>query len=223
MLIAVKRRYALRKKWQIANDFLEKKPPYYRYLIVGGIFLVFYLLWYFILYNPLQNDRSALHNQASEISKQIKKSQTDANTLIADAVKPPDPKLKAKYEELQKQLKDLDAQLQVLNQDMIPPDKMADVLKEILGKETTLRLVQLNSSPSQLLASGVKKNNSTTTDKLYAQGFELVLDGSYFHTIDYLQRIEKLPWRIFWDQLMYKVTKYPDAQITIRVHTLSRQ
>ncbi len=113
--------------------------------------------------------------------------------------------------------------MDVLNQEMIPPDKMADVLKEILGKETTLRLVQLNNFPTQLLVNSVTKGSATTQHKLYSQSFELILNGNYFHTIDYLQRVEKLKWRIFWDQLIYSVTKYPEAQITIRVHTLSGQ
>ena len=39
----------------------------------------------------------------------------------------------------------------------------------------------------------------------------------------YLQAIEKLEWKIFWDKLEYKVIQYPKAEITLIIHTLSDQ
>ena len=36
--------------------------------------------------------------------------------------------------------------------------------------------------------------------------------GDYFSTMNYLQAIESLPWRISWDRLEYKVIEYPNSR-----------
>jgi len=49
------------------------------------------------------------------------------------------------------------------------------------------------------------------------------LRGTFTDTLNYLTDIEKLPWRFFWDDLSYKVEKYPVGVVTIKINTLSEQ
>jgi MSHA biogenesis protein MshJ len=40
-------------------------------------------------------------------------------------------------------------------------------------------------------------------------------------TLRYLSVLESLPWHFIWDNIEYHVTDYPQAEITIRIYTLS--
>jgi MSHA biogenesis protein MshJ len=51
----------------------------------------------------------------------------------------------------------------------------------------------------------------------------LQLEGNYPATRDYLHALEALPWKFFWDDIRYDVTSYPQARITLNIHTLGLQ
>lgn len=53
--------------------------------------------------------------------------------------------------------------------------------------------------------------------------YRLVLRGTYFPIMDYLQLLEKLPWQLYWDRFEYKVVNYPEARAIIDFYTLKPQ
>ena len=55
---------------------------------------------------------------------------------------------------------------------------------------------------------------------LFAHGFEMVLSGGYFQTLAFLQHLEAMDG-FYWQALDYRVGKYPKAEITIQINTLS--
>ena len=46
------------------------------------------------------------------------------------------------------------------------------------------------------------------------------MKGGYFAIQDYLQRLEQLSWRLYWDSFDYSVTHYPEGVVTISFYTL---
>lgn len=59
------------------------------------------------------------------------------------------------------------------------------------------------------------------TGDLYQYNIVLDFVSDYFSTVDFLKKIEKLPWHIYWDSLEYKVTEYPKANVKLKLHMLS--
>jgi MSHA biogenesis protein MshJ len=39
--------------------------------------------------------------------------------------------------------------------------------------------------------------------------------------VNYLETIEALPWRLFWDRIEVETLEYPQASIRLRAYTLS--
>jgi len=62
---------------------------------------------------------------------------------------------------------------------------------------------------------------SVLTTSLYQHTETIKLSGNYQQLYQYLLALEQSKWRLFWEQLHYKVTEYPMAEITIQVHTIS--
>ena len=57
--------------------------------------------------------------------------------------------------------------------------------------------------------------------RLHSHGFALEFSGGYLATLNYLQALERLPWRFFWDSVSYEVEDYPRSLVRLRLHTLS--
>ena len=50
---------------------------------------------------------------------------------------------------------------------------------------------------------------------------EMELQGAYLDILDYLQELEALQWKIFWDDVKMDVQEYPIVRVYIKVHTFS--
>lgn len=55
----------------------------------------------------------------------------------------------------------------------------------------------------------------------YRHGLEIEVEGSYAACLAYLNAIEALPWRLYWQVLELDVIDYPQNRIRIEVGTLS--
>lgn len=64
-------------------------------------------------------------------------------------------------------------------------------------------------------------NNKANLPEVYKHGLEIVFQGDYNSTLSYLKKLEQLPWKFYWEEVVYEVLDYPKAQIMVRIHTLS--
>ncbi len=62
---------------------------------------------------------------------------------------------------------------------------------------------------------------SESAKNISKYSLELTFTSDYFSTIEYLHRLEKLSWHLYWDNLQYKVTQYPKAVVVVRMYVLS--
>lgn len=56
---------------------------------------------------------------------------------------------------------------------------------------------------------------------LYRHGVEITVRGSYHDMLAYMTALEALPTRMFWGQAHLEVEQYPNARLTLTLHTLS--
>jgi MSHA biogenesis protein MshJ len=57
--------------------------------------------------------------------------------------------------------------------------------------------------------------------QLYQHGFEITLQGSYAELHEYLNRVEQLPWQMFWSRISMNSEEHPKLTFTLTVQTLS--
>jgi MSHA biogenesis protein MshJ len=124
----------------------------------------------------------------------------------------------------------VDAQLQSTSAGLIAPQRMLAALRDVLNDQQGLRLVSMRNMPvTSLLAPHVETTvgaNASDAPPLaktgpYVHSLELVVEGSYLDVLRYLQSVEGLPWRFYWQVLELKTTEYPINRVRIRLNTLS--
>ncbi len=121
------------------------------------------------------------------------------------------------FARLQRRIDEINERLGGYAEELIDPAQMSRVLQGVLKEQSNLRLIRIrNLSPEAMSASA---DASTTT--FYRHGLELEFEGSYFACLEYLQEIEALPWRFYWQLLELEVLEYPRNRIRLEVSTLS--
>jgi MSHA biogenesis protein MshJ len=139
----------------------------------------------------------------------------------------------AELQQWRQRLRDGDAALRSHEDSLVGPERMRDLLEQLLARHGEVRLRALRSlGRSDLLAPGsaaapaaaasAAAQGTDAAGGLYRHGVELVLEGSYSDLLGYLQAMEALPQRVLWGAVTLKVEQHPKAVLTLRVYTLSR-
>ena len=201
-----------------------------RGLIAVGIIVVMFLLWNMLLINPQELEQKRIVAEMHNINQQTETVTTKIKEMTAALQGGEAEHVRARVNELNSLLANLKQQQKDLTVEFIRPQQMAKVLRDMLQAEDGLVLTRLESLGAQPLFPPAEKDEETANEQkstrlqkpeIYKHGMRIVFEGDYFKTLRYLQALEALPWRLYWDNVEYQVTKYPKASVAITVHTLS--
>ena len=117
---------------------------------------------------------------------------------------------------IQRRLEELNEKLGGYTAELIGPGEMAQVLQGVLKEQSNLRLILIRNLPPQAMSM-----NEDDDAIFYRHGLEMEFEGGYFACLEYLQQIEALPWRFYWQILELEVLEYPHNRIRLEVSTLS--
>lgn len=187
-----------------------------RVLVFGTAMAVLFSIWYLSFIQPLaqraENDQKELESLSARIDS--------ANETLEVQVL----QLAGAGNEGRTQLQGIHARIDLLNEqigdyaaELIDPAEMAQVLEGLLEKQQKLRLVNMRNLGGEALVISENPGKSV----FYKHGLEIEIEGSYLACLDYLEAIEALPWRFYWQVLELNVTEFPVNQIRIEVSTLS--
>ena len=134
---------------------------------------------------------------------------------------------------LRGRLAEFDQKLKSLQEGIVPPERMAKVLEGVLASIGGLQLVSLRALPPNKFepartateAQAAGKSGTPAAKEpertIYQHSFEVTLQGSYDDMYEYLARLEKLPWQMFWSRISVRADQHPKLQMTLTVKTLS--
>lgn len=141
----------------------------------------------------------------------------------------PDAGKKAELAALTADREQLDGRVKELGSRLVRPEQMNGLLERLLARHAGLRLVSLKTlAPTSAIKPATPAEAKGNADKpearvfdLYRHGVEIRLEGSYAELQSYLEQLERMPQRLLWEQLDYRVIDYPRAEMTLTVFTLS--
>lgn len=191
-----------------------------------------------LMLDPLLREQKAASQQVTQDQQQIAALQAEIQIRVASHDIDPDAANRIRLHELKQQSARLQDDLKGLQKGLVPPDRMASLLEDMLKKNGRLQLTSLKSLPATLLtepadsdATGAKKAsapqskdkpvNAVEGEAVYKHGVELVVQGSYADMLAYLAELEAMPWQLFWANARLKTGEYPKATLTLTLFTLS--
>ncbi len=196
-----------------------------RALIFAAIAFLAVSLVNSLFLDPLLARQKRLSAQVVQQQEKMKEVQAQLNALLqakqADAHSPQ----RERIRQLQKQLADGDAYLKDRRDKLVPPEKMAALLEQVLNRNGRLQLVSMNTLPVTLFieqsAEAANVQTAGQERQMYKHGVQITVRGSYADLMQYLTALEKLPTRMFWGMAKMNVVQYPTAELTLTLYTLS--
>jgi len=198
-----------------------------RVLILAAAVVGTALIFDTIAMRPLEMRMKRLVQQVAESRQNIKLAETTLKSQ--EAVVDPDTVKRSYRDALRKQLAEIDRNMQGLQRGLVPPEKMAKLLEEMLARSRGLQLVSLRTLPVQRFEApgaapagkGAKPAPKGPERTVYQHSVEVTLQGSYPDLLEYLAQIEKLSWQMFWGRISMNTEQYPRLHVTLTVQTLS--
>jgi MSHA biogenesis protein MshJ len=130
----------------------------------------------------------------------------------------------AKRQRLEKhklELAALDRELSARRSELVPPERMAKMLYEIVKRNPDIELVSLRSLPATGLTESLTAILGSGGLALYRHGIEIAVSGSYLRMLTYVGQLERLPAKIMWGNMELQAGAYPVVTLKITLYTLS--
>ncbi len=198
-----------------AQAMLDKMNMREQLLVMATGLLVVSTAWYVGLMEPMIKE---IKNTRNEIAATRERTDSVNQSLEVMALQASSGAIgyREQYTLVQRRLLELNEKLGGYSAELIGPGEMARVLQGVLQKQDNLRLIRVQN----LTPEAVTRSNEDEVI-FYRHGLEMEFEGGYFACLEYLEQIEALPWRFYWQILELEVLEYPRNRIRIEISTLS--
>ena len=219
--------------WELARskiDALSLRERAIMFLVAA--FLVFTLV-NTLLIDPLLVKKAALSAEVVQQQEKMKELEVQVQVMMQEQLRAKreaeDSPLPARLAELKRLLQEQEVSLQSRRDQLVDPDKVAELLKQVLGQNDKLQLVELKTLPASSL---VKQSQTPMTQssaagsvvvqkQIFKHGIQITVRGGYLDMLNYLASLEKMPTQMYWGEISFKVVKHPEAELTLTMYTLS--
>ena len=180
--------------------------------------------------DPLTAKQKQLSQALVQSQAQTQALEAQMQALAEASRLDPDAPNKQRLAALDSRRKSAYAELANVKQGLVTPDRMTQVLRDLLGKNPRLKLVSIKTLPATSLVEGGKlvETNAKPGDKtpvaglgLYKHGVEISVEGSYADLVGYLTELEHMPWHVYWGGANLSAQGAPVSRLTLTVYTLS--
>lgn len=221
----------MKQQWQAYSDkFLQLTGREQILLLLTGVVAIFFIISYFFI-----DDKSA---RVVSFDKQSR-AMTSSNRTLDFSIKEyqlalkedPDLDTVNKIAQLETKLAKIDSQLVHLTTELISPSEMRKALLKLLNLEPGVSLLSfeligakplldLSVQPKDITADSFSPTEQQLGLNLYKHGIKIKLSGKYFQLRNYLQQLEQLSWKFFWQDFQFEVKEYPHSEVDITIYSL---
>lgn len=201
-----------------------------RVLIFLTLLAVVFLLWNFLVQAKFDRERDTLQAEVDKVAIEHQTLETQMSTLAMAMASDPAIAKTNTIRKLKTDISEVEARLSGLSQGLISAEQLPKVLEEVLLRTSSVKLLQvrtLAATELQLVTATPDANNENRPAAggtgVYKHGVLIRVAGNYSQLIQLMTEIEALQWKFYWESLDYSVTQYPNAEIDIRVFTLSSE
>lgn len=221
----------MNKWWQEYAQKFDRLTLRERLMVFSAVAIVIVYVIHTAAIEPAQR-------RQQQLAAQMQNQREEAAALKAQRERlggavAPDAALAARREALVRRIEETDATLRALHKSLVPAQRMNALLQEMLRADTGLQLVSLRTLETvPLLPDPPKAAPPAAAGKtaparpfaeanVYKHGVEITLRGGYEELYNYLARLERSQWSMFWSRARLTTETHPRLTLTLTVYTLS--
>ncbi len=170
-----------------------------------------------VLITPVRDEQRRLTVSIAQNERELRTIQGELQRLVRARASDPDVRNRERAAVLRAEIADLDGRIAEEQRRFTTPQRMRDVLEEMLQREKRLRLIDLKTLP----VADMSASQAQGERRVFRHGVELTLAGSYLDLHAYLAALEGLSTQLYWGRAEMSVAQYPVATLKLTVYTLS--
>jgi len=216
------------------QEFIDGRVMRERALIFLTLLAAVFMIWNFVLQAPLDSDRKKYQAELDAIATERKSIEVQITSLSMAVANSPVIVKRKEIAQLNQKIDEVEVRLAAMSQGLISADQLPQMLEAMLKKIGELELVSIQTLPAselQLLnpqpetpAGGTSTDAAVMQDTgVYKHMVVVRIAGGYFELVELLASLESLSWKFYWEALDYRVDAYPQAEIELKVFTLSSE
>lgn len=209
-----------------------------RVLLFLTLLAFVFMVWNYLVQAPLDKERAKANTALNAIGMERKSIETQITSMTMAAANSPVIAKRKEIKQLTQNIQEVEARLATMSQGLISADQLPQMLEAMLKKIGELELVSIKTLPAvqlQLSKSSTETTTNTAEEIQEGAGSEsegagvfkhmvvVRISGGYFELMELLTALESLSWKFYWEALDYRVESYPNAEIELRVFTLSSE
>ncbi|MDD5384995.1 MAG: agglutinin biogenesis protein [Gallionella sp.] len=219
----------MKRYWELACSKIDGMSLRERAIIFLAAAFVVVASINAVLLDPLLAKQKALSVQVVQQQEKMKELQAQIQAQWQAKRDDEYSPLRTRLAQLKRQLQEQNGYLQSRSDRLVEPDKMANLLEQVLNKNDKLQLVELKTLPASPLVEKPQAatpqspaaDSPTGQKQVFKHGIQITVRGGYLDMLRYLAALEKMPAQMFWGEISMSVDKYPDAVLTLTLYTLS--
>lgn len=222
----------IRAQWQKMAGKVDALSLRERVLVFAAMAFLVASLADTLLLTPMLNKQKRLSSQVVQQQEKIKEVQAQIDALIQARSGATSSPQYLRLNALKQELSETEASLQKNREKLVAPERMAELLRQMLNRNANLQLMKLETLPVTTLleddsnsaetgATAKPRASAVLEKQIWKHGVKLTVRGNYLDLLQYMHALEQLPTQMIWNQARLQVGQYPAADLTITLYTLS--
>ncbi|HEY9098407.1 MAG TPA: hypothetical protein VIN38_06030 [Thiobacillus sp.] len=209
----------IKKKWEALNTRVSAMSTRERAFIFVALAVVTLALLQTLVVDALQLRKTTADARLQTAQAALQEIEQQQHQFAGPGMHDPDQIARDQVTALEARLSALNAELEERERSLIPPSRMAQVLKDVVQGSSNVKIVGIKTlSPQPVTVAGAAEG---MPPGFYRHGFEITVKGRYSDLVAYLSKLEALPWRLNWVEVSLDTADRPELTLTLTVHTLS--
>lgn len=215
----------LEQRINTAIKNIETRTQSEKIVILAVLVACLLLSYLSFAFDPVRAGISAARSQLDGLERQIQAQQSSYAAMVAASQEDPNKFANDRLAVIAREQNALDVEISSLAGDLISPADMTRILTSVLDRQTGLELISFQNKAAVPLRAEVSAAGLIAADEtngqVFEHGLEIVFQGDFFSTLKYLRFLEEISGTFFWDSVNFRQVAWPDATVTLQIHTLS--
>ncbi len=208
-----------KRSLQLYAEMLDRRSVRERVLILLTFLVLLLVAWNFLIFEPALAARRKTVSGIGQLKSEILQLKAEKQIIQQQAEVDPDRENRQQITQLQELIGDFDRKLEARLINLLSPQQMPVLLQKILKQQKGLHLIAMENLPPESILP--QAEGEAPRPGLYRHALSMEVEGSYLRLLNYLETLERMPQRVFWDILTIDNKGFPVARIHLQLHTLS--
>ena len=203
------------------SQWYDHRPQRERIALLICVAVVSLFLMNFLVFQPISKQRARAQGEISQLKTALVELNSRELEIQQRVENDPDDANRLRLAVLEKEAEKLQQQLKTSLVNLVSPQEMPELLKDLLTQQKKLQLLNLENLAPELLELDGNAAEGAVLPTLYRHRLRMEFSGDYLTLLKYLRQLEELPRSMVWEEVEVKSDDYPVATVRLQVYTLS--